>query len=674
MAHSWETCGREWEHRCDDDDDVNVAIDPDAATKDEAEIYLYEYIVELKLSGMLSATQACQLCFWAAKAGVNGGCSKLGRRPGLSGTGRYSAHFDNVVGKPVDDDYLHIAVPQYRRSCDTRVTVPMPVTPPFEHLVSEWRLRHALLRDALPGFATTPHYASHPVVNTAPEGVFVWPISVYLDGVKFARQDSVLGIWIACHLTGKRFLCANMRKSELCTCGCRGWCSLWPVFSMMDWAHDALAEGRYPSDAPPTVTFDEGRRTMANVPFGFRAAVLFIRGDWSEYTSSLGLPNWKTIHNPCPMCCCERENMYEHRGVSALELPWPQTTHRMYMANCDRAEHVVVSTAALWRRIRATLAYNVSGSIGRALGNDIPEAGLLRGDRLAPSAECPDVGYGFDAVMPTQVTFWRPLPGASTFHRNPLFNERRGTGIDRVLVQDFLHVLSLGAFETFNAACTWQLLNANIFDVHESSAHAVLVTNTLRLRADICAFYAREARAGVKHCQIQDLTPGMLGSRDNPKMALHAAEQNGYSFYLRHLLALHTHIPNHDKWSHAQRAMETVITLYRKHPITFPPADCQRFADAMREFVKLNLQLNVTVRPKLHACLHMARDVIYKGSPQLWATWRDEGLNNVLKKIAAGIQRVGWHARVLHNANDLLDRIAYPRGYKRRIHESIKPP
>ena len=99
-------------------------------------------------------------------------------------------------------------------------------------------------------------------------------------------------------------------------------------------------------------------------------------------------------------------------------------------------------------------------------------------------------------------------------------------------MQDFSHVLSLGAFETFNAACTWQLLHAHIFDVHESSAHAVLVTNTLRLRADIVAFYAREARAGVKHCQIQDSTPGMLGGRGNPKMALHAAEQNGYCFYL----------------------------------------------------------------------------------------------------------------------------------------------
>ena len=221
----------------------------------------------------------------------------------------------------------------------------MPVTPPFAHLVSEWRLRHALLRDALPGFATTPHYASHPVANTAPEGVFVWPISVYLDGVKFARQDSVLGIWIACHLTGKRFLCANMRKSELCTCGCRGWCSLWPVFSMMDWAHDALAEGRYPSDAPPTVTFDEGRRTMANVPFGFRAAVLFIRGDWSEYTSSLGLPNWKTIHNHVP---CVAVNERTCTSTAAC-LRWSCPGLKKRIACIWR---IAIALNTLWFRLR----------------------------------------------------------------------------------------------------------------------------------------------------------------------------------------------------------------------------------------------------------------------------------------------------------------------------------
>jgi len=358
--------------------------------------------------------------------------------------------------------------------------------------------------------------------------------------------------------------------------------------------------------------------------------------------------------------------MYEHRGVSALELPWPTKTHRMYLAGCNRAEHVVALNAALWKRIRALLVYHRPDTMGRSLGGDIPEASLLRGDRLEPCADCPDIGEGLDTTMPLLVMFWRPLPGASTYHRNPLFNDRIGTGIDRVLVQDFLHALSLGAFETFNAACTWKLFSANVFGVHESTAHAALVTNTVRLRADIFAFYTRETSAGREHCHIQDLTPGMLGSANDPRMALHAAEQNGYSFYLGHLLTL-KHIPNHAQWQQAQRAMATVILLYRKHPISFPPVDCQRFVYAMRDFVRLNLELGVTARPKLHACLHMAHDVASKGSPQLWATWRDEGLNNVLKLIAAGVQRVGWHARVLYNANEMLERIAYPRGYKRRI-------
>ena len=85
----------------------------------------------------------------------------------------------------------------------------------------------------------------------------------------------------------------------------------------------------------------------------------------------------------------------------------------------------------------------------------------------------------------------------------------------------------------------------------------------------------------------------------------------------------------------------------------------------------LNLELGVVARPKLHASLHLAHDVRRKGSPQLWATWRDEGLNNALKLIAVSVQRIGWHARVLNNVNEMLERIAYPRGYKRRLAKII---
>eukprot|EP00969_Alexandrium_andersonii_P336021 14851795-Alexandrium_andersonii.AAC.1 len=46
-----------------------------------------------------------------------------------------------------------------------------------------------------------PSYASHPVVAGS-EGTHVYPIALYVDGVKFTRYDSVVAFYVHSLLTG----------------------------------------------------------------------------------------------------------------------------------------------------------------------------------------------------------------------------------------------------------------------------------------------------------------------------------------------------------------------------------------------------------------------------------------------------------------------------------------
>eukprot|EP00969_Alexandrium_andersonii_P195322 8629458-Alexandrium_andersonii.AAC.1 len=82
----------------------------------------------------------------------------------------------------------------------------------------------------------------------------------------------------------------SLRKSELCRCGCRGWCSMWPAFQALKWSIVAMREGRHPScrhDTTPFRAAEDFRQRLAGTELGFKAAVAFVKGDWAEFANSL---------------------------------------------------------------------------------------------------------------------------------------------------------------------------------------------------------------------------------------------------------------------------------------------------------------------------------------------------------------------------------------------------
>jgi hypothetical protein len=170
------------------------------------------------------------------------------------------------------------------------------------------RLREAIASKSLPSC-----YYKHPVVMSASEDELVIPIAVYLDFVPYALNDSVLGLWVQNMINDRRYLFAVFRKRTACICGCRAWCSLHALLSALAWSLRAMAVGKWPStrhDLEPWLDTDKLRSARSGEDLPFKAAVIFIKGDWSEFSHSLGLPTWQDGLRPCWACVDFGEDRY----------------------------------------------------------------------------------------------------------------------------------------------------------------------------------------------------------------------------------------------------------------------------------------------------------------------------------------------------------------------------
>ena len=561
-------------------------------------------------------------------------------------------------------------VPVNVRNAGERSVRELPTKPAHEALRTHWLQNEGHLKEQFLAKRWPRRYYKHPVYTAAAPGEFVWPYAIYLDGVRFTREDTVLGVWVQCLITGKRWLIMILRKTEYCNCGCRGYCSLRPFWAELAWSMRSLARGKYLSFGPDGSQLSEDRLAFADEPLGFRAACIFIKGDWMEFSSTLCFPTWTSTAHPCVMCDATLALAYMLLGLSVLELPWARRLIDWYDAACQACEIWVVLTDEAYRKVRASLFYDnrPKGSRGRALALDLPEVGpgLRAGDRLEPCSEVPDVGEGFDRGNPGSALFWRIPERPAVHHRLPIFDAALGTGPDSLVV-DGLHAGSHGAYKQCCTEFTWECFEANCWGAHDSSAEGRLAINADRLRGDLFAWYGDEHRAGRKHAEVQALTHHMLGSAGSHDLKLHAAEMNGYLHFCCSLVErFQQKLPRAALWRKALQSFAAMDTMTHENPEVFDDDQCQTFVTLAVGGLGALQDLGVEPKPKCHAIAHMAGDVYEKGSPALWATWVDEGLNKMLKDVGSGTNRNGWYERTLFNANFVLDRLADRKAKKAR--------
>ena len=197
------------------------------------------------------------------------------------------------------------------------------------------------------------------------------PLALYLDGVPTTKRDGILGFWLYNVCTRRRHLICVLRKSSLCHCGCRGWCSVHSVWAYLRWSFESMATSFFPAgkhDGTPWEP-DTDRKSKAGTPLGFRAMLLQIKGDWLEYCLTAGFPLWSSVQSPCLFCFAPKSGLKTFTGFSPFQSVFPLATPDTYDAECCKAEIRVVLSRGQHRIVKNSLEYKKNQ--GRARWDNI---------------------------------------------------------------------------------------------------------------------------------------------------------------------------------------------------------------------------------------------------------------------------------------------------------------
>ena len=516
---------------------------------------LADMLVQMKVKGRLHATEVCVLAFWAAKAGACGFVGRLAYKPGRP-TGNYNRHFSERMQVPKIDRTLYsVDVPGHHRHDLSRTTHSTLVRPAHERLAEEFKASPAMaadLADAIRIGDMPPAYFQHPLFGKAGEQP-PQPLALYLDATPYTKNDAILAITIQFLVSGKRHLLVTLRKSCMCRCGCKGWCSLRPIFKFLAWCLQSLARGRMPDRRHDNDEWhdvqDDDRDLRAGENFGWRGVLLQIRGDWVEFAQTLGFPTWASAEFPCLWCWSDKESMFALQGMSPVRFPFRLSTMEDYEAACARCEvEVVIETRGMQARVASLLHYDKrkGGSRGRALKDHVPELKLCQGDRLEPSAGCEDVGAFEHLDPPFVAVFWRCSLETRAKHRNPIFDRSLGSSV-HWLVVDELHCIFLGVAQSIGGWLIWHLIDSDAWNVGRTGlgAEETTLLSLLRLNGDLQQFLS--ARRTCDDLEIAtdigEITLAMIGSKARPSLSLKGGETKTFLRFSQHLLRTLPTIP-----------------------------------------------------------------------------------------------------------------------------------
>ena len=384
-AHSWE----------DVRDDVHGDADLDSESSSEDAMpstwdAFGEFAVDLLLLRVLNAKQFCLLMWYAWKAGLES-AKPFAFRP-RAPSGHYNRHVRKTVHKMFNENtFLYRAeVPGSSKHVVGRSTHTLHFAPPHEALDADLKLdagSYLKLSEAIEDRKFPKAYYNHTLVQQYGSEELILPVSMFVDAVPYSNTDGVIGWWLINMLSGKRYLFATLRKTVTCQCGCKGWCTFNAVWSIVLYFLEAMASRIFPThrhDCKPFHPDEADRAAIAGTRMQFRMCLLWVKGDWSEYVSTIGFPGWKDILRPCFCCNGCSQDLCAHLGCSRLNLVWRVNGDDDYEVGCQRCEINIVIDRSTRDALVPLLRFDMRqhGVGGRILTADFPSLGLLRDDRL----------------------------------------------------------------------------------------------------------------------------------------------------------------------------------------------------------------------------------------------------------------------------------------------------
>ena len=167
-----------------------------------------------------------------------------------------------------------------------------------------------------------------------------------------------------------RHLIVAIRKSDMCKCGCKGWCTLFTAFWFLRFQAEFLGRGTFPDsrhDHEPWRDSDRWREMAAGMILGFIGVCLFIKADWAELSVTLGLPTWADNLSPCPCCLTPnvKDLLFAVTTWTPHVLPFDEATEADYLEACQKCEiWVVIENFEQWRKLRCALIYMIKSRRG----------------------------------------------------------------------------------------------------------------------------------------------------------------------------------------------------------------------------------------------------------------------------------------------------------------------
>ena len=332
-----------------------------------------------------------------------------------------------------------------------------------------------------------------------------------------------------------------------------------------------------------------------------------------------------------------------------------------YRAACERCEQWrVIETQGVYLKLRAVLFYDkrATGARGLCLKEDLPDLRLLKGDRVEPCEDVPDIGMlEHLEEFPARVLFWRPSAETLARHKNPLFNDAIGFTPYRCVGVDWLHTLSLGIFQTWCSATLHELFRVDAWQTLSANEAARVRMSTQRLSAELELWTAAQGD-NRNLTKIRPLQQDDFGTHLHPKFPLKGGETNTFLEFMVSVALPRSQGPLGELGGpllRAGRDLLRILSLIREHPVTFPVAAIQSFHDAARSYEHVMTTLGMNPKPKDHMLIHLSSRLRQMGSPALYANWIDESYNRLLRDVAARA-----HGRVV----DRRILVEFPRAYR----------
>ena len=647
----------------DSDEEEDLAL----LTPLEASQRLYDMLVKLKERGRLSARDVCTIAFWAKAANVVGAVCDLALSPAQGG-GNHSKHYDKVTGllDIMQGDSLDtIWVPGYDWSSLGRSKQRFATTLAHQVLADEIMETRGFW-EKLDSYRESKHfgrlYHEHPDVVCNPDRKYV-PLAVYLDGVAIQthNRDSGLGIWVENMVTHHRHLLVVHRKRHRCRCGCRGWCTYYVLMRYVAWQLANLRLGRRPPKRWDNAEWSTGiHQDLAGQFLGFYCLPILLRGDWLEFSTSLGFCSWSHKYHPCFDCFADCSTLALVPEVGSI--PWPLKTQSDYENACNDCEITIhIPTAELFRRFMGSLQYNRSKgefSKGRMVTRHYELFGLRKNPhlRLEPSDHLFDIGDldNFLSDFPhsgVRVTLWDPTKETGFHHRCPLIST--STGLNKATIAvDELHVLFLGLFPLFVAIALWRIILVD--GLSSGGGQNVEDSHILRGQHLRHLYFewvkTQKAKGNKKVSVFQEFDLSKLGSSETPNLTSAKGAQAGTMlFFVVDMLKLcHDKLDGGGALLTAGQSLIEYIRITRKAGRNLTHLEYGALCESCIAFLEVRQVAGLRFIPKMHLFAHLVFSSDRIGNPKIVSsTWHDETLNADFADVAMASHPLVWSRRTL---------------------------